>query len=409
MRVPVVLMIILLALSVIMDLYIYIDIRQSCRRHYWKKIWLIASVCCWIFVVVALSLPRRAEGSGILPIIWMLYSYLTIYLPKMIYVLCSIIGRLWRLVFKTKSRVHIMRWIGGVLALFSFATMWWGVIYTRHKIHINRVDIISERVPASFNGYRIVQLSDLHVGTWGNDKKFISALVDSVNSLKPDLIVFTGDIVNRETSELVPFLDVLSRLHAPDGVYSILGNHDYGDYMDWSSAEARIENNRRLAAYQQTMGWTLLNNERKILTNNNDTIVLIGVENVGDPPFPTYGDLAKALPISKDSLFNQNDDHFKILLSHNPAHWEHVKQTTNIDLTLSGHTHAMQMMIKAGKKEWSPAVYRYAKWGGLYEFTPEGSKDALRLYVNIGAGEVGLPARLLDAYPEITLLTLLSH
>jgi len=296
--------------------------------------------------------------------------------------------------------------MGFAAAVTVFLIVWWGVVYTRHAIKINSVEIASPKVPVAFNGYRIVQISDLHVGTWGNDTTFIASLVDSVNSLHPDLIVFTGDIVNRKTDELTPFVGTLSGLRARDGVISVLGNHDYGDYVDWKKPDERIENNRRLAAYQKEMGWDLLNNERRFISAGADSIMIVGVENWGDSPFPVYGDLNVALSPSRDSFYNQNDSRFKILLSHNPEHWNRiVSKTTNIDLTLSGHTHAMQIMVELGDWRWSPAKYRYEQWGGLYErLNDEG--QSTRLYVNIGGGEVGMPARLLSANPEITLFTL---
>lgn len=407
MRIPVIMMICLLVGSGLIDLYIANDIRQSSgRRSWWKAYWISAFVC-WIFVIVTLCLPRRSEENDILSIMWMLYSYLSIYTAKLVYIIFSLVGRLFSLIFhKRKGNRYPMRWIGLSMSLFTFIAMWWGVGVTRHEIEVKRVEIDSPRLPSSFKGYKIAQISDIHVGTWGRDTSFIKQLVDSVNSLHPDLIVFTGDIVNRRTEELFPFVTELSRLSAPDGVISILGNHDYGDYVDWKNPAERIANNDLLAQVQRSMGWDLLNNRRVVVSNGNDSIVIVGVENVGDPPFPTYGDLEKALPSSPDSAFNQNDERFKLLLTHNPAHWEdYVSHKTNIDLTLSGHTHAMQMVFKLGHHEWSPAVFRYKLWGGLYDrLNEKGEKTSL--YVNIGAGEVGLPSRLFAAYPEITLFTL---
>lgn len=282
-----------------------------------------------------------------------------------------------------------------------------GVFYTRHKIEVVEETVESQKLPPSFNGYRIVQISDLHVGTWGNDTTFISKLVNQINSLTPDVIFFTGDIVNRQTKELKPFLNILSKLTAKDGVYSVLGNHDYGDYVDWKDPKLRDENNTLLALSMKQMGWRLLNNERVWLRSGNDSILLAGVENWGDPPFPTYGSLEMAIPSSPDSIVNQNDSNFKILLTHNPEHWNReVADKTNINLTLSGHTHGMQTMMKIGSKKWSPAKYRYELWGGKFSRCNE-KGDTTHLYVNIGAGEVGMPSRLLGAYPEITVITLM--
>lgn len=399
-------MIILLVGSVLIDLYITNDIKKSARRPVWWKFYGVSAIVCWIFIIVTLCLPRRSESNDILPIMWMLYAYLTVYAAKLIYILFSLVGRVARLITRSRYPYHPMRWIGVVAALSLFTAMWWGVGVTRHEIVVENVSISSPKIPLPFDGYRIVQLSDLHVGTWGSDTTFISNLVDSVNALKPDLIVFTGDIVNRRTSELKPFIPVLSRLNSRDGVLSILGNHDYGDYVDWKNPEERIENNELLAKYEKEMGWDLLNNRKVFVERQNDSIMIVGVENIGDAPFPSYGNLELALSSSPDSLFNQNDNHYKLLLTHNPAHWsDYVSEHTNFDLTLSGHTHAMQMMWKFGNKKWSPAVFRYPEWGGMYEaFNKAGHPTPL--YVNIGAGEVGMPMRLFAAYPEITLFVL---
>jgi hypothetical protein len=238
----------------------------------------------------------------------------------------------------------------------------------------------------------VVHISDLHLGTYGNDTTYISTIVNKVNSLKADVILFTGDIVNRNSNELKPFVSTLSRLKAKDGVYSILGNHDYGDYEDWKSEAEKAANFQALKDMQAEMGWTMLNNQSTAITRGNDSITIIGVENIGDPPFHIYGDMSKAYS-------DISDKQYKILLTHNPAHWtsdiENQKES-NIALTLSGHTHAMQMEFFGI----SPARFRYRTWGGLYN-----DNYNHPLYVNIGIGTVGFPARI-GATPEITLITL---
>lgn len=401
-----ILALVVLAVSILIDLYIAYDIRRTAKRGIWWKLYGASAIVCWLFVIVLVCLPKRSEDSGIIGIMWMLYAYLSIYVAKMAYAVVSLAGRLVRKIFHIRLRWYPSKWIGIVVAVVFFGVMWLGIIYTRRHIEVNSVEISSPKIPEAFNGYRIAQISDLHVGTWQNDTTFISALVDSVNALKPDLIVFTGDIVNRKTEEIVPFVSTLARLRAKDSVLSILGNHDYGDYVDWKDPSMREDNNRRLARHQDDMGWDLLNNERRFMVRGGDSIMVVGVENWGDPPFTVYGDLDKALSPSRDSVWNQNDRMFKVLLTHNPEHWNQVvSRSTNIDLTLSGHTHAMQMMAKVGGWQWSPARYRYEQWGGLYERLND-SGHPTRLYVNIGAGEVGMPSRLLSAYPEITLITL---
>ena len=404
MRFPTPLLIILFVLTVFCDLYILRDIRHYVRRKkVWTWIYAILSLLCMAFLIVIVSMPRRSQESDILPIMWMMYTYLSIYIPKAVYVIFSLLGRipcLWK-----GRRFNTGLWLGLPFALLTFIAMWWGVLAGRKEINVNHVDVVSDNIPSSFNGYKIAQFSDAHVGTWGNDTVFISRLVDSINSLKPNLIVFTGDVVNRETSELEPFLTVFRRLHAPDGVISILGNHDYGDYVDLRYPSERQANNELLAVWQRQMGWKLLNNDHTYLVNGSDSIALIGVENWGEPPFKQYGRLEKAYPASPAAPRNLNDGKFKILLSHNPEHWkQEVSKTTDIDLTLSGHTHAMQIMLKIGDWKWSPACFKYQQWGGMYETqNPEGK--SVRIYVNIGCGEVGMPFRI-GATPEITLFTL---
>lgn len=404
MRIPLLMALTIILLSLIVDTYIFLDIRRNdTRRKGAAYAYGVSSILCWAFLLVCLLRPRRDAGSDISFQMWGLYAYLTVYIPKIIFLLFSLIGGIPRLWKGRTFRTGL--WIGLPVGVLVFAAMWWGVAVTRHEVEVVDVDIRSPKIPKGFDGYRIVQISDLHVGTWGDDTRFISRLCDSINALRPDVIFFTGDIVNRETRELQPFLKPLSALKAKDGVYSVLGNHDYGDYMDWRTPQDKKENLRLLADWQRQIGWRLLNNERVSLTAGKDTIQLIGVENWGEPPFHQYGHLLDAYPISRDSVYNLSDSRFKILLSHNPEHWlREVTKVSNIDLTLSGHTHAMQMEVGIGGWKWSPSSFRYKTWGGLYEQT-NANGEHLRLYVNIGAGEVGMPFRI-GATPEITLITL---
>lgn len=405
MRLPVLSIIFLFLFSFLVDLYISFDIKQIWKKRGVIGYWISAGVC-YALLIVAISLPRRDATTGLSPVMWLLFTYLTIYVGKLAYFLISLLGKAVAAGLRMKGANKPFRWVALCAGICLTGIMWIGMGYTRRHIMVAEETFYSEKLPAAFDGYRLVQLSDLHVGTWGEDTSFIKNLVDTVNALHPDLIVFTGDIVNRETGELTPFVEELSRLQAKDGVYSILGNHDYGDYVDWDSPEARLENNLRLARHERSMGWHLLNNEAVWIHNGGDSILLIGVENWGEPPFPQYGDLNMAIPeVQQDGPY-QNDSNYKLLLSHNPEHWNReVSKHTNIDLTLSGHTHAMQTMLKVGDWKWSPAKYRYEQWSGRYLRENE-SGEPTQLYVNTGAGAVGMPARLLSAYPEVTLITL---
>lgn len=430
MRLPWLGILLLAAMSLLVDFYIWLDIRQTKSRKRWKwcDIYAASSLILWIFLAVTLCMPRRGLDGGVYTVMWMLTAYMSIYIPKMIYCIISLLGRIPTL-FKS-GRWTWTKYAGILAGAAAFAAVWTGVAYTRSHLQTVRVELESHRLPDSFDGYRIAQISDLHLGTWGEDTQFIEELVDSINALAPDLIVFTGDIVNQKADEIRPFVEVLSRLQAKDGVYSILGNHDYGDYIDWPTTEAKRKNLEDLKKYQAKAGWKMLNNESVYLRKEYtaagdsvakaDSIALIGVENWGEPPFGEYGDLNKAYPSKGRNGITDNN--FKILLTHNPEHWiREVRQRSNIDLSLSGHTHAMQMSVNGFGKRWSPSEWRYRTWGGFYtsgnggEIEDFGNPDAPEmirqldkpsLYVNIGSGEVGIPFRLISAYPEITLITL---
>lgn len=383
----------MLVVDIIFDGYIFYAIRKRIRN---QKLWCTVHVAVSIGMILAIMavmiLPkRRGSDFQLLAVMWMLYAYLTVYIPKILWVisdLLSYIPCLWR-----RGRWKWLSVTGAVLGAVTFTVMWWGALVNRFNVEVRDVEIVIPDLPDAFDGYRILQFSDMHVGTYGSDTTFVSRFVDEINALRPDMIVFTGDIVNRRTDELPPFVRTLSRIQAPDGVYSILGNHDYGDYSEWTSAAAKQENMEELYRLQRKAGWHLLLNDNVIIRRGNDSIALIGVENIGDPPFKVYGSLKKAYSNISDSVT-------KILLTHNPAHWTDSiagKDDINVALTLSGHTHAMQIELFG----LSPACFRYKTWGGIY--TDETEEHTL--YVNIGAGEVGLPMRI-GATPEITVLTL---
>lgn len=409
MRLPVVVVLICYLILLLTDWIIIRDLRVmslydkfkpvSKKRRRWWVAYLVFSILVLALLTVAVCMPKKSSELDVTAVMWMLYTVMTVEFAQIVYSVFSLLGFI-PCVFRGR-RWNLGLWVGLPLAALVFTMMWWGATVGRNSIQVERVEVSSPRLPESFNGYRIAQISDLHVGTWGEDTHFIDRLVDSVNNLKPDLIVFTGDAVNRESSEFVPFIKSLSRLKAPDGVFSVLGNHDYGDYISWNSPKQKKANLDSLKAYQKKAGWKLLDNGHVAIRNKKgDSIVLIGVGNWGEPPFSRYGDLFAAYPDGK-----HNDDNFKILLSHNPEHWNReVSRKSNIDLTLSGHTHAMQIMLSIGSWKWSPAKYRYDQWGGLYGRNNDNGEKT-NVYVNIGAGEVGIPMRL-GATPEITLITL---
>lgn len=391
MRLPLIATLVLLFFAIAIDYYLWRRIKKVSRRKLWLRIHVVVSIIFNAGLLLVICLPkRRGADAGLELIMWALYTYFSVYIPKFLFVIFDAIAALPLLWHRKR-----WKWLsisGIVIAVAVFLIMWWGALVNRYSIDVRNVDVTVADLPEAFDGYTIAQISDFHVGTFGTDTTFVSKVIDKVNSLSPDVVAFTGDIVNRRSSELRPFVSPLSRMHARDGVLSILGNHDYGDYYSWDTPEAKAENMKELLAMQAEMGWQMLNNATSFIYRGNDSIAIIGVENVGDPPFTVYGDLDMAYETLDDPTV-------KILLSHNPAHWiEDIKDSPdkNIALTLSGHTHAMQMSAFGV----SPAALRYPTWGGLYE-----DEDGHQLYVNIGLGEVAIPARI-GATPEITLITL---
>lgn len=391
MRIPLVPFLIFFLICILIDAYIYVSaIKRGNRKA--GRLLLYTSLFIYLFLIFLTILPYRSGNETVLSFVnWGLFTVITVYLPKIIYVvfdLFSFVPEIWR-----GRRFKPFSAVGCVLAVIAFGAMWWGAIINRFNLRIVEISVDIPDLPYSFVGYKIVQISDLHVGTYGSDSSFLDELVAKVNGRKPDLVVFTGDIVNRRTYELDPHCSSLARIDAPDGVIAILGNHDYGDYSTWPDEDAKTANMKALYRHFDNMGWRLLLNDHEFIHRRGDSIAVIGVENIGDPPFTVYGSLRDSYPTLNDSVT-------KILLSHNPMHWADEiadNDSINIALTLSGHTHAMQIEI-AGV---SPSSLRYKYWGGLYT----DSRGRSPLYVNIGIGTVGLPMRI-GATPEITLITL---
>lgn len=390
MRIPLMALLIFIFLNLAVDYALYKWLKDNLSRKVYSRIQLWSAIVLDSGLLVFFFIPlKTGTDTLILCTMWALFTYMTIYVAKYIFGICIGIGRI-PLLWHHRAWVA-MRWVGAALAAIVFCAMWWGAMINRYQLDVKRIDVPVKDLPKTFEGFTIVQLSDMHLGTYGNDTEFVKEIVQTVNALHPDMVVFTGDIVNRRTSELEPFVKVLSGIESKYGVYSVLGNHDYGDYYNWPNTAAQIENNAEMERLQQQMGWKLLKNDCATVHIGNDSLVIIGVENIGDPPFHVYGELSKAYPTPGDKVF-------KILLSHNPAHWNKdiSNSESNIALTLSGHTHAMQTTVLG----WSPSVFRYPQWGGLYT-----DNKGQNIYVNIGTGTVGFPARI-GATPEITLLTL---
>ncbi len=279
-----------------------------------------------------------------------------------------------------------------MMATLPIVTMSFGIVRGAYDYRIRRRKIYLPNLPKGFEGIKVAQLSDIHSGSF-YDKVAVQGGIDMLNNEKPDMVFFTGDLVNNQTSEVSQYIDLFSKVKADLGVYSTLGNHDYGDYRAWSSPEAKRQNLADMVKSHERMGWDLLMNENRTLRVGTDQISVIGVENWGAGRFAKYGRL-------NDAALNAEGD-VKLLLSHDPSHWDaQVRQMQpEIDITFSGHTHGMQLGVEIGDFRWSPSQWIYKQWADLYQ---EGNQY---LYVNRGYGFLGFPGRI-GILPEITILEL---
>lgn len=291
------------------------------------------------------------------------------------------------------SRSEFLSQAAVVATAIPFGAMAYGIISGAHDYRVRRVSVNLPNLPKSFDGMRIAQVSDIHAGSFFN-KTAVKGGVEMVLNEKPDLIFFTGDLVNNESSEVKEYLDVFNKLRAPLGVYSVTGNHDYGDYKSWSTKEAKQQNFNDLIAAHRELGFDLLMNEHRLLEQGGEKLAILGIENWGAGRFSKYGKLEQAYDGTQEAAT-------KILLSHDPSHWDaQVRpEYKDIDLMLSGHTHGFQFGVELGNFKWSPSQYAYKQWAGLYQEANQ------YLYVNRGFGYLGYPGRV-GMPPEITVLEL---
>jgi len=274
-----------------------------------------------------------------------------------------------------------------------FLAMSWGIISGAHDYRIRRKTVYLLNLPKAFDGIRIGQLSDIHSGSFFN-KTAVKGGVEMFLKEKPDIAFFTGDLVNNESKEVEDYINIFDKVKAPLGVFSTTGNHDYGDYRSWSSSQAKARNFENLKEAHRLMGYDLLMNENRIIEESGEKLAIIGVENWGAGRFAKYGKLDQAYQGSEEAAT-------KLLLSHDPSHWDaQVRPNySDIDLMFAGHTHGFQFGVELGDFQWSPSQYAYKQWAGLYN---EGDQH---LYVNRGFGYIGYPGRV-GMPPEITIITL---
>ncbi|WP_196892874.1 metallophosphoesterase [Aureivirga marina] len=293
-----------------------------------------------------------------------------------------------------KHRRKFIGQLGLIAASVPFASMIYGITKGKYLYTVKNVNLKLKNLPDAFKGFKIVHISDVHAGSF-DSKEDVQRGIDLINTQNPDAVFFTGDLVNNDAREITDYVDIFKSINSKYGKFSCLGNHDYGDYKNWGSEEAKQQNMQLLFQQHKDMNFELLNNESRRIHKDGEFIDIVGVENWGSlGRFPKIGDLDKALT-------NTENESFKILMSHDPTHWDEkvLEHQTHIDLTLSGHTHGMQFGIEIPGFKWSPSKFIYPRWAGLYE-----EKNQF-LYVNRGFGFLGFPGRV-GIWPEITVIEL---
>jgi len=368
---------ILLLLLLFPDIYIS-------RNYIHQPIFFILYWLPTLIAVFAVFALRKGSSRRMLKTLFTIVLVLGI--PKLIFSVVSFLG--WPLGMAYPPLIDIFNIIGFILLAVTALCMLYGITLGWQWFRVDRRSFSFSDLPDNFNDFKIVMISDLHLGTFGNRRGFCRRLVRAVNAESPDAIFFIGDIVNAKASEIKPFMGILPKLKAKYGVFSILGNHDYCIYGDFDNDNELKNNIITIVNAGKTFRWDLLLNENRQIKINGQSIYIIGVENNGKPPFPQRADLTKALNGVPDNAF-------KILLSHDPTHWrQQVLQKTNIPLTLSGHTHGMQFSIFG----FNPARLVYREWGGTYE------ENNQILFVSIGVG--GNMAFRFGAWAEFNVITL---
>ena len=389
---------------ILIDIYAFQAIKTISKNHFIHGVYVLSSVAILVFFIYAITSPDARTNPK------MMYIYglfLALFVPKIIAVIAMFgedvirvfVGVFYKIgggseaSFMPSRRKFVSTVALGVAAR-PFAALLYGMIKGKYNYKVLQYTLEFDDLPSSFDGYTLTQISDIHSGSFDNPEK-VKYAVDLVNKQQSDLILFTGDLVNNVAQEMDAWKDTFATLKAKDGVYSVLGNHDYGDYVSWESAEKKQENLQALIALQKDMGWDVLLNESRTIQKNQQAIKLVGVENWGEGGFKKAGDLEKACA-------DVSAQDFTILMSHDPSHWQsRVKEhPKNIQLTLSGHSHGMQFGIEIpGCFKWSPVKYRYQNWAGIYK------EFGRYINVNRGFGYLGYPGRV-GIWPEVTVITL---
>ncbi|MGJ1261875.1 metallophosphoesterase [Sphingobacterium spiritivorum] len=385
-------LILILLLFLVADVYFYQAVSTLTENTWIRAIYW--SVDALLFAGIIAIVFLRKAGNNLQRFIPMLITaMLVIFIPKLFSFPILLAEDIVRLLRGFPARSLYVSEATLALAVIMILIILFGLTRGKHFYRVRKETLYFPDLPEVFDGFTITQLSDIHSGSL-NDIKGVQKGIDLANAQNSDLLLFTGDLVNNMATEMDPWIPYFTKLKAPYGKYSVLGNHDYGDYIRWDNKEAKEANLNRLKEVHAETGFRLLLNEAVIINKQGQSIALVGVENWGKGGFHQYGDL-------KEATAHIPDDAFKILMSHDPSHWDEVTVDHNqhVHLTLAGHTHGMQFGIELFGFKWSPIQYFYKQWAGLYQ------RDGKYLYVNRGFGYHGLKGRV-GVWPEITVLTL---
>jgi len=405
-------LLIILGINFLMDWYVFnglktltADWRRRSLRRVVKWGYLFVSLMVTVLFVTGIGSYRTAQGMTPYHE-WMLSLFLVFFITKVFFCVALLLGDTGRLLYGVGRRVvkrnadeplvpgrrRFISQVAVLMGAIPFTGFLYGMLRGKYDYRVHKTTLYFADLPEAFDGFTITQLSDIHSGSFDNAEA-VQRGIDLAREQKSDLFVFTGDLVNNAAWEIEPYIDRFSQLKAPYGQYSVLGNHDYGDYIEWASEKEKEDNLERLKRHHATLGYRLLLDENVVLEKGGQKISLIGVQNWGRG-FIQKGDLDKAMAgVDKDA--------FKICLSHDPTHWEEKIRyhEAPIHLTLSGHTHGAQFGVETDRLRWSPVEYRYLDWAGLAN---EGNRY---LYVNRGFGFLAFSGRL-GIWPEVTVITL---
>ncbi|PIP54007.1 MAG: hypothetical protein COX07_07655 [Bacteroidetes bacterium CG23_combo_of_CG06-09_8_20_14_all_32_9] len=370
------------------------------KNKFWRMIFvwsdlLISATIILVLLILYFIIRSSPNFISLTRIFYAISFFLLFYIPKLLFVILFIFNELIKFLINAvlikNVKFRILTFLGFIISIFTFITIVYGIIAGKNDFTVRNTEIYTDKIPKSFDKLKIVQISDIHIGSFYYNSDKLTKIVKIINNLNPDIVLFTGDLVNNFAEEADGFDSIFLKIKAPLGKFAVLGNHDYGDYTVWPTPEIKNINLSKIIFHYKAMGFNLLQNRSVIISNGKDSITIAGVDNWGLPPFRQYGDLQKTVE-------NVSSRSFTIMLSHDPSYWnEEIQYSKKVDITFSGHTHGGQVGFEKFGIKWNLVKYRYPQCAGLYQ------NNQNYLYVNRGLGCIGFIGRI-GIPPEITLI-----